>query len=267
MLEQVIVPPLPEVQLVGRVARVRAPLVAVAALAVPQTGLRDPTDASLEFEEEKEEDEEVEEEEELEMFNESIDQFEHSSFRPRRLCRHYMAGRCDEGWSCTFAHGRLQLVEQIVGAPVPQITVELTKEIAEKLVGVTMPQILGISWQVCGSYHMGACLRARSFEEIVEVTQSIPHERIVVVPVPPFRNKLWESRSFLRRSGFSASQRRSWNASTTDHGESGEVIQLLRVARERRLWLSRCHRSVGNRFCREEGLTTRSSTVSVLVMS
>ena len=102
MLEQVIVPPLPEVQLVGRVARVRAPLVAVPALAVSQTGLRDPTDAALEFEEEEEEDEE------LETFDESIDQFEHSSFHPRRLCRHYMAGRRDEGWSCTFAHGEEQ---------------------------------------------------------------------------------------------------------------------------------------------------------------
>ena len=80
VLEQVIVPPLPEVQLVGPVARVRAPLVAVPALAVPPTGLRDPTDAALELEEE--EDEEVQEEEELEIFDESIDGFEHSSFRP-----------------------------------------------------------------------------------------------------------------------------------------------------------------------------------------
>ena len=80
----------------------QAPLVALPALAVPPT----PTDAALEFEEE--EDEEVEEEE-LEMFDESIGRFEHSSFRPRRLCRHYMAGRCEEGWSCTFAHGEQEL--------------------------------------------------------------------------------------------------------------------------------------------------------------
>ena len=40
----------------------------------------------------------------------------------------------------------------------------------------------------------GACLRARSFEEIVEVTQFIPHERSVdVFPVPQFRNKWWKS--------------------------------------------------------------------------
>ena len=103
-----------------RVARVRAPLVAVSALAVPPTRLRDPTDAALVFEEEEEDDEEVEEEEELEMFDESIDRFEHSSFRPRRVCRHYMAGRCEEGWSCTFAHGEQEL--QNVDAPVPQIT-------------------------------------------------------------------------------------------------------------------------------------------------
>ena len=92
VLEQVIGPPLPEVQLVGRVARVRAPLVSVPALAVPLARLRDPSDAALEYEEEEE------------MFDESIDRLEHSSIRPRRLCRHYMAGRCEEGWSCTFAH-------------------------------------------------------------------------------------------------------------------------------------------------------------------
>ena len=98
---QVIVPPLPEVQFVERVARVRAPLVPVPASAVPPTGLRDPTDAALDFEEEEEEEEDegVEEEEEVEMFD------EHSSFRHRRLCRHYMSGRCEEGWSCSFAHG------------------------------------------------------------------------------------------------------------------------------------------------------------------
>ena len=62
VLEQVIVPPLPEVQVVGRVARVRAPLAAVPVLAVSLAGLRDPTDAALEFKEE-EEDDEVEEEE------------------------------------------------------------------------------------------------------------------------------------------------------------------------------------------------------------
>ena len=33
-------------------------------------------------------------------------------------------------------------VDQIVDAPVPQITVELMKEIAEQLVDVPMPQIL-----------------------------------------------------------------------------------------------------------------------------
>ena len=53
-------------------------------LAVQLAGLRDPTDAALEFEEE-EEDDEVEEEEELEMFDESIDWFEHSSWRSQRL--------------------------------------------------------------------------------------------------------------------------------------------------------------------------------------
>ena len=72
---------------------------------VPPTPLRDPTDAALEFEEEEDE----EEEEELDIFDESIDLLEHSSFRPRRLCRHYMAGRCEEGWSCMVAHGEQEL--------------------------------------------------------------------------------------------------------------------------------------------------------------
>ena len=46
---------------------------------------------------------------------------------------------------------RLLFVEQNVHAPVPQITVEVTKEIAEQLVDVPRPQILGISWQLCRS--------------------------------------------------------------------------------------------------------------------
>ena len=59
--------------------------------------------------EEDEEDDEVEEEEEPEMFDMATDRFEHSSWRPRRLCRHYMAGRCEDGWGCKFAHGEQEL--------------------------------------------------------------------------------------------------------------------------------------------------------------
>ena len=84
---------------------------------------------------------------------------------------------------------------------------------------VPMPQILGISWQTTPQGGMQ--------EEIFEVTQFIPHERIVVVPVPPPRNKLWESRSFFRRSRFRASQSRLWYASTADHGGIVVVIQLV----------------------------------------
>ena len=54
-------------------------------------------------------DEAAEEEEEVEMFDESIDRFEHSRFRPRRLCSHFMAGRCDRRWSCMFAHSEREL--------------------------------------------------------------------------------------------------------------------------------------------------------------
>ena len=45
----------------------------------------------------------------LEMFDESIDRFEHSSWRPRRLCRPFSAGRSEDGWGCTFAHGEQEL--------------------------------------------------------------------------------------------------------------------------------------------------------------
>ena len=72
-------------------------------LAVSPAGLRDLTDA-LEFVEE-EEDDEVEEERELEMFDETNDRLEHSSWRPQRLCRPSTAGFREDGWSCTFAHG------------------------------------------------------------------------------------------------------------------------------------------------------------------
>ena len=49
----------------------------------------------------------VEKEEVLgEVVDESIDRFKHSSFRPRRLCSHFMAGCCGRGWICTSARTR-----------------------------------------------------------------------------------------------------------------------------------------------------------------
>ena len=54
----------------------------------------------------EEDDDEGEEEEELEMF-ETTNGFEHSSLRPRRLCCQYMAGRCEDGWGCTFGEQEL----------------------------------------------------------------------------------------------------------------------------------------------------------------
>ena len=84
-------------------------------LALSPAGLRDPTDAALEFEEE-EEDDEVEEEEELEMFDETIDRFEHSSWRHGRFCRTFMAGGCEDGWSCTFARGEQEFHPSILCA-------------------------------------------------------------------------------------------------------------------------------------------------------
>ena len=96
VLEQVIVQPLPEARVVEHVARV--PLMAFPSLDVPMTGLHDPTKK-----------EEVEEEEEVEVFDRSIDRFEHSGFRPRRLCVHFMAGRSEREWTCTFAHFEKEL--------------------------------------------------------------------------------------------------------------------------------------------------------------
>ena len=49
------------------------------------------------------------EEEDLEMFDESIDRFELSGWRPRRLCCDCMAGCGAGGWGCTFAHGEQEL--------------------------------------------------------------------------------------------------------------------------------------------------------------
>ena len=62
-----------------------------------------------------------------EMVDESIDHFEHSSFRPRRLCSHFMAGCCGRGWSCTLVRTRapssFSSLEQTTNLPAPQIMV------------------------------------------------------------------------------------------------------------------------------------------------
>ena len=78
---------------------------------------------------------EGEEEQELEMFEESIDRFELSGWRPRRLCCDYMAG-CSAGrWGCTYcawrvrSFTRLPFLEHFVDVPVPQITDELLNEV------------------------------------------------------------------------------------------------------------------------------------------
>ena len=91
VLEQVIVPPLPEVHVVGRVAD----------FVTPRT-------LHWSLRKRREDDDEVEEDV-LEMFDESIDWLEHSRWLPWRLCRPFMAGRCEDGWGCTFAHGEQQL--------------------------------------------------------------------------------------------------------------------------------------------------------------
>ena len=78
---------------------------------------------------------------------------------------------------------RLPFVQQNVDVPVPQITVELEKDITEQPVDAPMPQIMRNLWQFCRSFHSLVRMLACSFSGgIVEVTQFIPQERIVVVP-------------------------------------------------------------------------------------
>ena len=125
VLEQVIVPPHPEVQAVGRVARVRTLLVAVLVLPVSLAGLRDPTDAALEFEEE-------------EMFDESIDRFEHSGGAPGASAALSWRDAAKTGGTARSRTANksstgLLFVEQNVDVPLPP----------------------GMSWQLCRSYHRG----------------------------------------------------------------------------------------------------------------
>ena len=121
----------------------------------PTTGLHDPTDMIVmelgeEFEDEEEEEEEVEEEV-LEMFDDSIDGIEQSGFRPRCLCSHHVAGRCEKGWSCTFAHGEPDLhPHTLFGAHRGRAS---AADHGQQVVGAAMPQILGKSGQACGLYH------------------------------------------------------------------------------------------------------------------
>ena len=41
-----------------------------------------------------------------------VDRFAHADVRPWRLCVFHLAGRCDAGWQCTFAHGEHELGQQ-----------------------------------------------------------------------------------------------------------------------------------------------------------
>ena len=112
VLDQVIVQILPEVRVVEHVARVRVPQMSFPSLDMPKTGLQDRTGMFLlkpgeEFEEVDEEaEEEVKEDEE--MFDESIDRFEHAGFRPRRPCVHWKSRRAFH--QCGF----ICIAEQIV---------------------------------------------------------------------------------------------------------------------------------------------------------
>ena len=56
--------------------------------------------------------EEVVESEDMELveeFDKSVDRFEHSGWRPMRLCAPYRGGGCVGRWECTFSHGEQEL--------------------------------------------------------------------------------------------------------------------------------------------------------------
>ena len=81
---------------------------AVRGLHVRQT-LQGPVLYFSEVEEEDEEDDEDEDIKSVEEFDESVDRFEHSGWRPMRLCTAYYSGGCARGWECTFAHSEQEL--------------------------------------------------------------------------------------------------------------------------------------------------------------
>ena len=99
VLEQVIVQPLPAARVVEPVARVRVLHTSFPSVVVPPAG----TDRFRVRVVSSESDEDLRKR--RRRFDESIDRFEHSRCRPRLLCVYFMAGRCEQGWSCTFAHG------------------------------------------------------------------------------------------------------------------------------------------------------------------
>ena len=178
---------------------------------------------------------EVAEEEEgevLQMFDECIDSFEHSSFRPRRLCVYYMSGRCEQGWTCKSSILTL-FEEQIVDAPMPQTTDELTEDIRAGC-GCASATDHGISRGRCADHTMRGCADwcARSQAEFVDLTQFILPERIVARFVDVTRASDTGTNSGSRSehstgTGSVAWRSRSWYASTADHGGNVEVIQLV----------------------------------------
>ena len=46
-----------------------------------------------------------------------VDRFAHAAVRPWRLCVFHLAGRCDAGWRCTFAHGHPSCADSSIGDP------------------------------------------------------------------------------------------------------------------------------------------------------
>ena len=133
----------------------------------------------LELDEVDEEAEDVEEEGELEMFDVSTDRFEQSGFRSRRLCTTTWqdAAAVDgaaRSHTANMSSILILFLEQIVDAPVPQITVELKKDIVQQVEATAVPQIMEIRGR-CADSSTGGCAesfaRSQHQEEIVEVSQ------------------------------------------------------------------------------------------------
>ena len=82
---------------------------------------------------------------------------------------------------------------------------------------------LGISWQLCRSYH-----RESMQEDFFEVTQFIPHGGIVVVPVPQIQEQILEVAKNIAQVRVQQHRRADvvCERVTTDHGEIVVVIQL-----------------------------------------
>ena len=120
---------------------------------------------------------------------------------PDALYGHCLAGRCERGWSCTFAHGE----EEFHPHALREAHRGRASAAHHHRVHESPPQILGNSWQVCRLHHRSVCRRVCPFsretccgdpvhsarahcrtspvpqipDQILEAAKSIPQERVL----------------------------------------------------------------------------------------